>query len=137
VRKSLKFITVQIAEYDPTGDRMIASALSKELKEYGWDKSASTTPAAYLVGYLAAKKALASGVEKAVLDIGLNTPSKGAKVFAALKGMVDAGLEIPHNPEVMPKDDRVKGTHLGGDVVKKFESVKSKLEALEWKPRTK
>ena len=33
------------------------------------------------------------------LDIGLKRTSIGAKVFGALKGAVDAGLDIPHNPK--------------------------------------
>lgn len=137
VRKSLKQVAVQIAEYDPRGDKIMVSAFSKELKNYGWDKSTSTTPAAYLVGYLAAKKALAKGVSKAVLDIGLNNPSKGCKIFGALKGMLDGGLNIPHNPKILPPEERIKGSHLGDDVVEKFEAVKSKLEETEWMARKK
>jgi len=35
----------------------------------------------------------------ALLDVGLRKTSTGAKVFAALKGAVDGGLSIPHNPK--------------------------------------
>jgi len=35
----------------------------------------------------------------ALLDVGLRRTSTGAKVFAALKGAVDGGLSIPHNPK--------------------------------------
>jgi large subunit ribosomal protein L18 len=60
------------------------------------------------VGY----KARARGVEEAVLDIGLHRPVAGARVFAVLRGALDAGLEIPHGEEVLPDDDRVKGAHV-------------------------
>merc|ERR1711911_532367 len=32
----------------------------------------------------------------AILDIGLKRPTRGAKVFAILKGVADAGVDIPH-----------------------------------------
>jgi len=35
----------------------------------------------------------------ALLDVGLRRTSTGAKIFAALKGAVDGGLSIPHNPK--------------------------------------
>ncbi len=130
VRKSLKQTKIQIAKYDPKGDKVLVSAISKELKDYGWQKSTSTVTSAYLVGFLAAKKALEKGVSKAVLDIGLHNPSKGCKIFAALKGLIDGGLDIPHDAKVLPSDERISGSHLGDHVVKSFEVVKSKLEAL-------
>jgi hypothetical protein len=37
---------------------------------------------------------------------------KGSRIYAALKGAVDAGLEIPYNPEVLPDDSRISGEHI-------------------------
>merc|ERR1712223_2377707 len=37
------------------------------------------------------------GAFRACLDVGLARTSTGAKVFAALKGAVDGGLDIPHS----------------------------------------
>ena len=31
---------------------------------------------------------------------------------AALKGVVDAGVKVPADPETFPSDDRIKGDHL-------------------------
>jgi large subunit ribosomal protein L18 len=134
VRRSLKHITVQICEYDSRGDKIIISATSKELGKHGWDRSKSNTAAAYLTGYLVGKRALDKGIGKAVLDIGLNNPSRGARVFAALKGMVDAGLMIPHKEKILPSEERMKGAHLGDDAPAKFDSVKSRLDA-KWKAK--
>ena len=36
VRKSLKNFTIQIIEFKPTGDKIIASASTKELAKHGW-----------------------------------------------------------------------------------------------------
>ena len=37
-----------------------------------------------------------SGPFRCVLDVGLKRTTTGAKVFAAMKGAVDGGLDIPH-----------------------------------------
>jgi large subunit ribosomal protein L18 len=131
VRRSLKQVTVQIIEYYPAGDKVVASAVTKDLVRFGWSGSLSSTPAAYLVGMLAAKRALKKGVENVVLDIGLNTPSRGARVFAVLKGLADGGLAVPHDPEIVPSEDRIIGKAKGEETVKAFGDVKSKLEALK------
>ena len=57
VRKSLKYITVQIIEYDEVGDRTVVSVSSKQLRTFGWQFSCDNIPAAYLTGILIAKKA--------------------------------------------------------------------------------
>jgi large subunit ribosomal protein L18 len=112
VRRSLKNIVVQLIRYSPNGDEVLASAHSKELRKYGWLGATSNTSAAYLVGLLCAKKALAKKHSKAILDIGFQAPTKGAKVFAALKGALDAGLEIPHKEDLIPSDARIRGEHI-------------------------
>lgn len=109
VRKSLRNVIVQCIEFTPQGDKVIASANALELKDYGWKGSFSNTSAAYLTGLLAGSRASRKGVNKAVLDIGMNSPAKGSKVFASLKGLLDAGLEIPHSEKVIPSAERLKG----------------------------
>lgn len=127
-RRSNRYITVQIAEFSVKGDVIIASSNSKELGKYGWNRSFSSTPSAYLTAYLTGKKAIKKGVDKAVFDMGLYVPSKGSRAFAALKGLVDAGMDIPHGEEELPDEARIKGEHLGEEVVKMFEEVRAKLE---------
>ena len=112
-RKTNKHIIAQIIEAHVEGDRVITSAHSSELrKKYGWLGSLKNLPAAYLTGLLCGYRALNIGVKKAVLDIGLHSPTKGARVFAVLKGCVDAGVEIPHGEEILPDEDRIKGQHI-------------------------
>jgi large subunit ribosomal protein L18 len=114
--------------YHPGGDRVLSSAVSKELRKLGWELPGSNTPAAYLTGYLAGKRALESGVEEAVLDMGLHVPTKGSKVFASLKGMLDAGLRMPFGEEILPDEERIRGEHIGEEAVKMFFAVKSEME---------
>lgn len=113
VRKSRKNILAQIISATPTGDKVLVSAQSRELlKHYGWKAGRGNLPTAYLTGLLCGLKAKTKKVTDVVLDIGLNRPSKGAKVFAVLKGALDAGLNIPHGAEKLPDDNRLFGKHI-------------------------
>ncbi|HIP85898.1 MAG TPA: 50S ribosomal protein L18 [Pyrodictium sp.] len=113
VRKTNKYIWAQVIVANPKGDITVAAAHSRELvKKYGWKAGTKNVSAAYLTGLLAALRALKEGITYAVIDIGLHRPTRGARVFAALKGALDAGLEIPHSPEVLPSEDRICGKHI-------------------------
>jgi len=111
-RSSLKNITVQITIAKPHGDVVLAVANSRELaKTYGWKAPTGNIPSAYLTGLLCGLRAKAAGVKEAILDIGLLAPTKGAKIFAALSGVLDAGVNIPHSEEKIVKE-RTKGEHV-------------------------
>ena len=101
---------VQILKPGMTGDRIISSAHSRYLLEKGWKGSRKSVPAAYLTGYLAGKKALGQGAKNAILYTG--TRKYTQRMAAALKGVIDAGVEVPANEETFPSDDRINGEHL-------------------------
>lgn len=112
-RASLKHTLAQIVKAEATGDKTIASAHSRELmKMYGWKGSCGNVPASYLTGLLCGYRAMAKNVKEAVLDIGLRRPSKGARVFAVLKGVIDAGVKVPHSEEKLPDETRMEGQHI-------------------------
>ncbi|ABR56979.1 50S ribosomal protein L18 [Methanococcus aeolicus] len=111
-RKSLNNIVAQIVEYDEVGDKIVVSAHSKEIVKLGYKGHCGNVPAAYLTGLLLGKKALKEGNEEAILDLGLNSATKGAAVLAILKGAVDAGMDIPHSEEILPGEDRINGSHV-------------------------
>jgi len=111
-RKSIKNVRAQLVVTGPQGDRTLASAHSQDLREYGWEAPTGNMPAAYLTGLLAGLRAIEADVEQAVLDIGLNSPTPGSKVFAVQEGAIDAGLEIPHNDEVLAEWPRTRGEHI-------------------------
>ncbi len=129
VRKTLNQTLVQIVEAEAGGDRVLAAARSLDLKEHGWSVGTGNVPAAYLTGFLAGRRAVAKGVKTAVLDIGIQEPTKGGRVFAALQGLLDAGMQVPHSKDILPAKSRVRGEHIGEAVVKSFDAVKAKLEA--------
>ncbi len=112
VRITNSHVISQIIKVAPEGDETVISAHSNELKKMGWLGSTKNISAAYLTGFLCGKKALKEGIDEAVLDIGLKSPTKGTKVFAVLKGAVDAGLYIPHGESILPSDERINGEHV-------------------------
>ncbi len=112
VRITNRYVIAQVVEAKPQGDVTVASAHSGELLKFGWKGGTKNTPAAYLVGLLVGLRALQKGVREAVLDIGLRRATRGARVFAAAKGAVDAGLRVPLGEEVVPDDGRIAGEHI-------------------------
>ncbi len=132
VRKSLRYITAHLSQFDLKGDVTMVSATSRELKKLGWKFSCDSTPAAYLVGLLVGKKAKAKKVGEAILDSGLYPSTKGSRIYAVVKGAVDAGLDIPVSEDTLPADDRVSGEHLA-KFNDRFESLPENFKAVKQK----
>jgi large subunit ribosomal protein L5e len=127
VRVSNKDITCQIISADLTHDVCVASAYSHELKRYGITLGLTNYAAAYATGLLLARRVNAKyglayeGITetdgsyepiehdeegaapfKALLDVGLRRTVTGCRLFGALKGCSDGGLEVPHNDRRFP-----------------------------------
>jgi large subunit ribosomal protein L18 len=112
-RCSINNVSAQIIVAEPNGDKVVVSAQSKEIaRKYGWKAPRGSVPAAYLTGFLCGLKARAHGIEEAILDIGLYPPSKGARIFAVLKGVLDAEVNVPHSEEKLPDEQRLTGEHI-------------------------
>ncbi len=112
IRKTAKHIYVQAIKYDMNGDKVLLTVSSKNLEKLGWAAGEKNLPSAYLTGLLAGKKAKQLGVNDAILDMGLHPAIKGSKIFAALKGVIDAGVIIPYSKEILPSEDRIQGKHI-------------------------
>ncbi|MCD6496277.1 MAG: 50S ribosomal protein L18 [Candidatus Aenigmarchaeota archaeon] len=111
IRKSVRNIICQIVEYEATGDKTLFTADSKELAKFGWKAGTGNIPAAYLTGLLCGSRA-GKKVKEAVLDMGLYRSTKGNRLYAALKGVLDAGISVPHSEEILPDAERIKGQHV-------------------------
>jgi large subunit ribosomal protein L18 len=108
-----------------TGDKVVASAHSRYLLEKGWKGSRKSVPAAYLTGYLAGKKALGKGAKDAILYTGTRRYTQ--RMAAALKGVIDAGVEVPADAETFPSDERINGEHL--TVKNEISKIKSSIDS--------
>ncbi|NIO44582.1 MAG: 50S ribosomal protein L18 [Candidatus Aenigmarchaeota archaeon] len=126
IRKSLSNISIQFINFKTKSDETIASANSIELKKMGWSKTGNI-PAAYLTGLLAGKKARDKKIEEAILDLGVQTSTKSSRLYAALKGVLDSGIKVPHSEDILPKEDRIRGKHISGEIEKQFEDIKNKI----------
>ena len=116
---------VQILTPGMTGDKVVASAHSRYLLEKGWKGSRKSVPAAYLTGYLAGKKAIGKGAKGAILYTGTRRFTQ--RMAAALKGIIDAGLEVPADPETFPAEERINGEHL--TVKNEVSKIKSAIDS--------
>jgi large subunit ribosomal protein L18 len=121
VRKSNKHMILQLIKYDDKGDKVLKTVTTKNLVKYGWDLNTSNIPSAYLAGLLIGKEMKG---KEAILDLGLQTPISGSKLFAALKGAAEGGLKIKFSEEVLPKQERIIGKHIS----KYASSIKGKKE---------
>ncbi|PHU16200.1 60S ribosomal protein L5-1 [Capsicum chinense] len=116
-------IVAQIVSASIAGDMILASAYAKELPRYGLEVGLTNYAAAYCTGLLLARRVLKKlemdveyegnlevngedySVEpaesrrpfRALLDVGLLRTTTGNRVFGALKGALDGGLDIPHS----------------------------------------
>ena len=138
VRLSDRRVRVAIVRFEPTGDRVVAAADSSELPTIDFPaKSLSSTPAMYLTAYLAGLRAKSGGTTNVILDTGLRHPSAGGRLSAALKGLLDAGLDVPHGEGGFPSADRLNGTHLPSHLPAPMESYKLKLPGLLGAPEAR
>ncbi|MCS7126718.1 MAG: 50S ribosomal protein L18 [Aigarchaeota archaeon] len=112
IRKSNRYIQVQIVKSKAGGDETLLTVTSKHLLKYGWRAGTKNLSAAYLTGLLTGVLAKKKNIEKAIVDIGLYTPIKGSRIFAVVKGVIDAGVEVPVSEEKLPEDERIKGEHI-------------------------
>ncbi|MEM0465221.1 MAG: 50S ribosomal protein L18 [Candidatus Pacearchaeota archaeon] len=129
IRKTNKYINIQIIESKNALDKVLFHVCSKELLKYGWPKekkgSLKSLPAAYLSGFLLGK--IAKDFKKIViLDTGLIPSTKGSRIYAAVKGAFDSGIKINFNEKIMPSKDRIEGKSIGLSEI--FEKVKNNIK---------
>nr|CAD7194592.1 unnamed protein product [Timema douglasi]CAD7258084.1 unnamed protein product [Timema shepardi]CAD7567950.1 unnamed protein product [Timema californicum] len=132
VRFSNKDITCQVAYSRIEGDKIVCAAYSHELPHYGVKAGLTNYAAAYCTGLLLARRLLKKlgldqlylgctevtgeeynveavedgpGAFRCYLDVGLMRTTTGARVFGAMKGAVDGGLNIPHSLKRFPGYD--------------------------------
>jgi len=129
------------------GDDVLTASYSHELPRYGFPVKSNTSYAAtYATGLLCARRllkklkldekyagnadvngadynveAMADGPKPfyALLDVGLRRTTTGSKLFAALKGATDGGLDIPHKPTRFVGYDGEK-KELNADLLRKY-----------------
>jgi large subunit ribosomal protein L18 len=103
-------VSAQLIRPDLLGDKVMASVHSNELLSYGWKGSRKNIPSCYLVGLLLGKKCLQKKITSAILYIGKRHFT--TKIAACLKGLSEAGLEMPFSKDIIPSEERIQGNHI-------------------------
>jgi large subunit ribosomal protein L18 len=143
VRISNKNVSIQFVKPTVKGDVVLSASHSKELAKVEWHGSSKSTPACYLLGLMAGKKAKAAGVTEAVAYNGVVPFIRGSRIAALLKGVVDAGVAVPVGEEAFPPAERISGkaiadfaTKLASDDKEAYSRIFSGLLKSGFKPET-
>jgi large subunit ribosomal protein L18 len=129
-----KNTSIQVISPRVAGDRVLVSANSRELAEYGWKSSRRSIPGAYLTGLLLGAKAREAGLKDAILYTNVRAYHSGGRTAAAVKGIVDAGFKLPVGEESLPEEARISGKHVAEFATKlketDLEGYRSKFSSL-------
>ncbi len=111
VRKTNRYIIAQIVESDIAQDKTIIKFSSKDLLTMGWPKekagSLKSLQASYLTGFFLGKSAKQKISKELILDIGMHRSIPSSRIYAVLKGALDADLKISHNKEILPTNEQL------------------------------
>ncbi len=136
IRKTNRYIILQIIESEHAKDKVLYSVNTKELLKLGWAEekkgSLKSISASYLGGLLLGKKAKELK-EKVILDTGLIPNTKGSRDYATVKGLADSGIEIKYNEKIMPSEDRIQGKHINLDIKSIIDKIGVKIKITEEK----
>jgi large subunit ribosomal protein L18 len=131
-RKTDRYIIAQYVTSKAAQDKIEIGLTSKNLLSYGWPKefegSLKSVTASYLTGFLLGKEIIKGKLETPIVDFGMLRTIAKSKLFAFLKGIIDAGIKIECPKESFPEDDRISGKNLKSDFSKTFKEIKLKIE---------
>ena len=96
------------------------------LLEKGWKGSRKSVPAAYLYRIHSRQESTWTRC-KGCHSYTLEPERYTQRMAAALKGVIDAGVEVPANEETFPSDDRINGEHL--TVKNEVSKIKSTIDS--------
>lgn len=130
-RKTNKYIIAQYVSSSHAKDKVEMGLSSKQLTKYGWPKefqgSLKSIPASYLIGFLIGKKIIKEKKETPIIDFGMLRVLHKTKIFAFLKGLIDAEVKIKYKKDVFPDDEKITGKNLKKDFSKIFNEIKLKI----------
>jgi large subunit ribosomal protein L18 len=131
-RKTNRYIISEYIMSEEAQDKVVIGLDSRKLNEYGWPKDAQgslkSITASYFTGYLTGKTITKQKLETPIMDAGMNRVLHKNKIYAFLKGLIDAGIKINCKKEFFPEDARIKGQHLKNKIP--FEEIKLKIDKL-------
>ncbi len=149
IRKTNRYIIIELVESKGSNDNVIVGISSKKLLKYGWPEelrgSLKSRAAAYLTGFLfgviVKDKSLSLNSQRqteanvnvlndrakkkaneCVLDIGMYRNIHKSRIYAALMGIIEAGLKVTHDQRVLPADDMIEKQEKTRSIFNKIKS---------------
>ncbi|MBI5148398.1 50S ribosomal protein L18 [Candidatus Pacearchaeota archaeon] len=127
IRKTNRYIIIQLVESKEAQDYVIQTTTSKDLVKHGWNESIAgslkSIPAAYLTGFLLAKRL--KDIKRAIIDLGLQRSTKGNRLYATIKGLIDGGVQIQCDEKMFPDVVRLHGRHMRKEIP--IETIKNNI----------
>lgn len=123
IRKTNRYIIAQLVNSNLAQDKVLKTLSSKDLLDKGWPKekagSLKSLVAAYLTGFMLVKQ-YKGKIKEAVFDLGMNRNIPRGRIYAALKGAIDAGLNIQYDKKVLPSEERLKANKNTANLLEKI-----------------
>jgi len=130
-RRTNKYIIAQYVTSKQAQDKIEFGVNSKKLLSYGWPEefkgSLKSITASYLTGFLMGKKISEKKLETPIVDFGMMRTLHKGKLYAFLKGLIDAGIKISCKEETFPEEERIKGKNMKKDFSANFDKIKSNI----------
>jgi len=127
IRKTNKYIIAQLIESKQAQDFVICGVSSKDLLSKVWPKDAAgslkSLPAGYLTGFLIGSNKKHK-IKEAILDLGMHRNISKSRIYAVVKGAIDAGLSIPCAAEVLPTLEEISKNPKVGKLISLKEKMK-------------
>lgn len=129
-RKTDRYVIAQYVTSKEAQDKVIIGLNSRALMKFGWPEDAEgslkSISASYLTGYLMGKRIINQKLQAPIVDFGMHISVHKTRMYAFVKGLIDAGIKINAKEETFPDETRIKGEHMKTKIP--FEKIKSNIE---------
>lgn len=112
IRKTNKYLIAQIVSTEIAQDKVLIGMSTKDLLSNGWPKEKSgslkSLPACYSLGFILGKEMKTKKISESILDLGMHRNIHKSRIYALVKGVIDAGISIPCSEEALPTEQDLK-----------------------------
>ena len=108
IRPSNNNIKIQAINFSEKGDKVLSTVNATDLRKVGWKGATGNLPSAFLTGLMFGNK-IKSKLNEGIIDTGIRAVRKNTRLSAAIKGIIDAGLEVPCSEEIFPSEEKLSG----------------------------
>ncbi len=126
IRKTNRYVIVQVITTNIAQDSIVFGTSSKILLTKGWPSeqagSLKGLCAAYLTGFFIGKQ-VKGKIKDAIIDMGMHRNIQKSRIYAVVKGLVDAGLSVAYSEEVLPTEKDLERNKTISEIVLKVKKA--------------